>query len=87
MYEKLTDNIEAVKNCNKIEKDTDQIVMGYLHRRDRKPVNSFRSLSRTADKTALANYIRLFEPMVIKALKVGTFLINIILTQIFLLIS
>lgn len=41
--------------------------MGYLHRKDvkKRPV----VLSRSSDKI-LANYIRIFEPMVIKSLKV-----------------
>nr|CAD7591330.1 unnamed protein product [Timema genevievae] len=36
---------------------------------ERKASTVFKSVNRGADKTALASYIRLFEPMVIKALK------------------
>lgn len=76
MYENLTESIESIKKSNKIEMDNEHSVMGYLHRKDRKQNTNFKSLSRTADKTALANYIRLFEPMVIKALKVCKFIFN-----------
>lgn len=78
MYESLTRNIDTMKSSNKIGKDSDSVMMGYIHRRDIKQVGGFKS-SRSADKTTLANYIRLFEPMVIKALKQYTITSNVIL--------
>lgn len=79
MYETLSKNIETMKNANKIGKNTDHIVMGYLHRKEIKQSHDFKSLARGADKVALANYIRLFEPMVIKALKQYTITSDVIL--------
>lgn len=80
MYENLTKNIDMMKNSNKLDKkDSDYVVMGYIHRRDIKQTGSFKGFSRTADKTVLANYIRLFEPMVIKALKQYTITSDVIL--------
>lgn len=78
MYESLSKNIDTLKNSNKVGKDSDHVVMGYLHRRDIKQ-QSFKALSRGADKQALANYIRLFEPMVIKALKQYTITSDVML--------
>lgn len=77
MYETLSKNIEIMKNANKIGKDSDHIMMGYLHRKEIKQAH--KTLSRSADKIALANYIRLFEPMVIKALKQYTITSDVLL--------
>lgn len=52
-------------NAHKVER-SDTTVMGYLHRKENK---KSLLLPRGADKI-LANYIRLFEPMVITSLKV-----------------
>nr|CAD7394386.1 unnamed protein product [Timema cristinae] len=41
----------------------------FYNKGERKASTVFKSVNRGADKTALASYIRLFEPMVIKALK------------------
>lgn len=79
MYETLSKNIETMKNANKVGMDSDHVMMGYLHRKDIKQSTSFKSLPRGADKTALANYIRLFEPMVIKALKQYTITSDVML--------
>ncbi|KAF5303786.1 hypothetical protein FQR65_LT08121 [Abscondita terminalis] len=57
--------INGFNNSSKLSCDGDNVVMGYLHRRDSKKSVV---LSRGAD-SILANYIRLFEPMVIKSLK------------------
>ena len=39
--------------------------------RERKATTVLKGLGRNSDRTALASYIRLFEPMVIQALKVS----------------
>lgn len=39
--------------------------------RERKATTIIKGLGRNSDRTALASYIRLFEPMVIQALKVS----------------
>lgn len=44
--------------------------MNCLRRKADRKGSSFKVFSRGADRTSLASYIRLFEPMVIKALKV-----------------
>ncbi|CAH0556043.1 unnamed protein product [Brassicogethes aeneus] len=54
-----------LNTLNKID-DGDNTLMGYLHRKDVKKQTSL--VNRSSDKT-LANYIRIFEPMVIKSLK------------------
>lgn len=64
-YEDVSSCFKSFKNIHKIECDGDNTIMGYLHRRDVKPALT----SRSSDKI-LANYIRIFEPMVIKSLKV-----------------
>uniref|UniRef100_A0A6P7F8J4 Huntingtin-like n=1 Tax=Diabrotica virgifera virgifera TaxID=50390 RepID=A0A6P7F8J4_DIAVI len=58
--------IQSLNNIGRHDLDDDNTVMGYLHRRDTKRRSVI--LTRTSDKT-LANYIRIFEPMVIKSLK------------------
>lgn len=58
--------INGFSNASKVDRDGDNVVMGYLHRKEKKSA----VLPRGADKI-LANYIRLFEPMVIKSLKVN----------------
>ncbi|KAF5273906.1 hypothetical protein FQA39_LY01021 [Lamprigera yunnana] len=57
--------INGFNNSSKLNCDGDDIVMGYLHRKDSK---KSMVLPRGAD-TILTSYIRLFEPMVIKSLK------------------
>lgn len=64
-YNKVADCVKSLHNVNKIECDGDSTVMGYLHRRETKKI----TLTKGSDKI-LANYIRIFEPMVIKSLKV-----------------
>jgi hypothetical protein len=44
--------------------------MNSLRRKADRKGSPFKGFSRGADRTSLASYIRLFEPMVIKALKV-----------------
>ncbi|XP_066998979.2 huntingtin [Anabrus simplex] len=67
-YQQLTEYINAPSG--KVEKDESSVWMNYLRKRgERKGTSMFKSFSRGADKTSLAAYIRLFEPMVIKALK------------------
>lgn len=44
--------------------DSDSTIMGYLHRKDSKKLAP---LSKVPDK--IANYIKMFEPMVIKSLR------------------
>ncbi|CAG9829715.1 unnamed protein product [Diabrotica balteata] len=58
--------IQSLNNIGRHDIDDDNTVMGYLHRRDSKRRSVI--LTRTSDKT-LENYIRIFEPMVIKSLK------------------
>ncbi|XP_030750206.1 huntingtin isoform X2 [Sitophilus oryzae] len=71
--EEMSVCVNSLKNINKIECDGDSTVMGYLHRRDvKKPI----TFTRASDKT-LANYIRIFEPMVIKSLKEYTETTNV----------
>ncbi|XP_069698723.1 huntingtin isoform X2 [Periplaneta americana] len=67
-YRHLTDFIGSPGNKSQ-DKDEGLIGLSYMRRRaDRKGL-AFKGFSRGADKTSLASYIRLFEPMVIKALK------------------
>ncbi|KAK9879932.1 hypothetical protein WA026_008441 [Henosepilachna vigintioctopunctata] len=63
-FNNLSTCINSLKDMNKRECIGDNTVMGYLHR------NTHRNLilGRNLDKV-LANYIRIFEPMVIKSLK------------------
>ncbi|KAJ8928271.1 hypothetical protein NQ314_019222 [Rhamnusium bicolor] len=65
-YTDISASINSLNNINKYDCDSDSTLMGYLHRKDvkKRPV----VLSRSSDKV-LANYIRIFEPMVIKSLK------------------
>jgi huntingtin len=65
LYNNVTTSFNSFKNIHKVECDGDSTLMGYLHRKEMKPPLSVRS----SDKI-LANYIRIFEPMVIKSLKV-----------------
>ena len=67
-YDDVASCFNSFKNIHKVECDGDYTVMGYLHRKDVKPL-----ISRSSDKI-LANYIRIFEPMVIKSLKVSSYL-------------
>ncbi|XP_075211811.1 huntingtin isoform X2 [Lycorma delicatula] len=61
-YQKLSDYLEAnSKICNEIPRGGPS----YVRERATAPKN----MSRNSDKAALASYIRLFEPMVIQALK------------------
>lgn len=59
--------LQCLNNIGRHDFEDDSTVMGYLHRKDAKRRSII--LTRTSDKT-LANYIRIFEPMVIKSLKV-----------------
>lgn len=61
-YNDLSNCINSLCSINKI--NCDSTVMGYLHRKNVKV-----TLSKSCEKT-LANYIRIFEAMVIKSLKV-----------------
>ncbi|RZC38340.1 huntingtin-like [Asbolus verrucosus] len=69
VYEKPYDDVSACfnsfKNINKVDCDGDSTIMGYLHRKD---MTKPQLPPRSSDKI-LANYIRIFEPMVIKSLK------------------
>jgi hypothetical protein len=49
--------------------------MNALRRKADRKGSAFKGFSRGADRTSLASYIRLFEPMVIKALKVTIILV------------
>lgn len=70
-YTKFTDCLNTIAINKKLDKD-DCSVLGYMRRKsERKSSLTFKSLARCADKASLASYIRLFEPMVIKSLKVG----------------
>ncbi|XP_008191527.2 huntingtin [Tribolium castaneum] len=62
-YDGVSECFNSFKNIHKVDCDGDSTLMGYLHRRDAKPLPV-----RNSDKI-LANYIRIFEPMVIKSLK------------------
>ncbi|XP_060528068.1 huntingtin [Cylas formicarius] len=64
-YDDIASSIEMLRNNSKIDYDGDYTIMGYLHRPGLK---SIVSISKASDKT-LADYIRIFEPMVIKSLK------------------
>lgn len=66
-YNDISNCINSLKTINKVECDGDSTVMGYLHRKTITKKST--TLSRSSDKI-LANYIRIFEPMVIKSLKV-----------------
>lgn len=66
-YNDLSLCVNSLRNINKTDCDSDSTVMGYLHRKDVK-----QTLPKSCEKT-LANYIRIFEPMVIKSLKVFKF--------------
>ncbi|XP_049777630.1 huntingtin [Schistocerca cancellata] len=67
-YRCLTDNIASP--CTKTDKDEVSTWMNYIRRRnDRKAPFLQKNFTRGSDKDSLAAYIRLFEPMVIKALK------------------
>nr|CAD7575629.1 unnamed protein product [Timema californicum] len=65
-YKHLTDYVSSASST------LDHIApwLNYFYKKgERKASTVFKSVNRGADKTALASYIRLFEPMVIKALK------------------
>lgn len=66
--------IQSLNNTGRHDFEDDSTVMGYLHRTNskRRSIN----LNRTSDIT-LANYIRIFEPMVIKSLKQYTMTSNV----------
>uniref|UniRef100_T1IW53 Huntingtin n=1 Tax=Strigamia maritima TaxID=126957 RepID=T1IW53_STRMM len=54
--------------------------VGWVRRQSEKKLQSlFRSIGKTGDKSSLASYIRLFEPLVIKALKQYTVTSDILL--------
>lgn len=69
---RLSNNITKFSNApNLTNTGCNYRWMNYLRRKgDRKITLPFKQLTRGADKDSLASYIRLFEPMVIKALKV-----------------
>ncbi|KAJ8914559.1 hypothetical protein NQ315_010023 [Exocentrus adspersus] len=73
-YMDLSNFINSLNDNSRYYCDGDSTVMGYLHRKDvkKRPV----VLSKSSDKT-LANYIRIFEPMVIKSLKQYTITSNV----------
>ncbi|XP_018571399.1 huntingtin [Anoplophora glabripennis] len=73
-YSDISNFINSLNNISRYYCDGDSTVMGYLHRKDvkKRPV----VLSRSSDKI-LANYIRIFEPMVIKSLKQYTITSNV----------
>ncbi|XP_022909585.2 huntingtin [Onthophagus taurus] len=72
-YTELTNYIDCLNSMDKVECDSDNTVMGYLHRKEiKKPV------PKGSDKI-LANYIRIFEPMVIKSLKQYTISSDVVL--------
>lgn len=66
-YNEVSSCFNLFKNIHKVESDGDNTVMGYLHRKD---VSKTPLAARSSDKI-LASYIRIFEPMVIKSLKVS----------------
>ncbi|XP_044753476.1 huntingtin isoform X2 [Coccinella septempunctata] len=63
-YNEVSLSINALKDINKKEGDGDSSMMGYLHRNAKRKAN----ISTNLDKV-LANYIRIFEPMVIRSLE------------------
>nr|XP_023020492.1 huntingtin [Leptinotarsa decemlineata] len=65
-YNLISQFYVALNNISRHDFDDDSTVMGYLHRTDVKRRSVV--LSRSSDKI-LAEYIRIFEPMVIKSLK------------------
>lgn len=67
----MADTIKSMGNNCRGENEPDTGWVGLLHRKgDRKFFSIFKSLSRSSDqKTSVASFIRLFEPMVIKSLK------------------
>lgn len=71
-YSDMSACVTSFHNSHKVDRDGDNTVMGYLHRKEHKKSSV---LPRGADKI-LANYIRLFEPMVIKSLKVKYLLVS-----------
>ncbi|KAL3269433.1 hypothetical protein HHI36_008503 [Cryptolaemus montrouzieri] len=73
-YNEVSMCINSLKDINKIECDGDNTVMGYLHRTNKRKAVFTRNLDKV-----LANYIRIFEPMVIKSLKQYTITSDVIL--------
>ncbi|KAJ9589854.1 hypothetical protein L9F63_017009 [Diploptera punctata] len=67
-YRQFTDFVSS-SNTRSHNKDYVQTWMNNLRRKTERKMSSFKGFNRGADKTSLAAYIRLFEPMVIKALK------------------
>nr|CAI5834824.1 unnamed protein product [Callosobruchus analis] len=65
-YSLVTQHRYLLDNISRFGLDDDSTVMGYLHRKDVKRRSVI--LTKTSDKI-LANYIRIFEPMVIKSLR------------------
>ncbi|XP_012166671.2 huntingtin isoform X2 [Bombus terrestris] len=67
----MANTIKSMGNNCRGENEPDTGWVGLLHRKgDRKFSSIFKNLSRSSDqKTSVASFIRLFEPMVIKSLK------------------
>nr|CAH7759250.1 unnamed protein product [Callosobruchus chinensis] len=65
-YSLVTQHKYLLDNISRFGLDDDSTVMGYLHRKDVKRRSVI--LTKSSDKI-LANYIRIFEPMVIKSLR------------------
>ncbi|CAH2020477.1 unnamed protein product, partial [Acanthoscelides obtectus] len=66
-YSFVTQHVYLLDNISRFGLDDDSTVMGYLHRKDVKRRSVI--LTKSSDKI-LATYIRIFEPMVIKSLRI-----------------
>ncbi|XP_056637539.1 huntingtin [Diorhabda sublineata] len=73
-FNQVSQLIQSLNNTGRHDFEDDSTVMGYLHRKNSKRTSI--NLNRTSDVT-LANYIRIFEPMVIKSLKQYTMTSNV----------
>ncbi|KZC07761.1 Huntingtin [Dufourea novaeangliae] len=86
----MADTIKCMGNNCRGENEPDTGWVGLLRRKgDRKFSSVFKNLSRSMDqKTSIASFIRLFEPMVIKSLKQYTVTSNVLLQcQVLMLLS
>lgn len=63
----VVEHFSSLSNPSRTDLDNENTIMGYLHRKGIKRGSVI--LLKSSDKI-LANYIRIFEPMVIKSLKV-----------------
>ncbi|XP_017781525.1 PREDICTED: huntingtin [Nicrophorus vespilloides] len=70
-FESIGNCVSALNTVGKVDCDGDSTVMGYLHRKENKI-----GANKGSDRI-LANYIRIFEPMVIESLKHYTITSNV----------